>query len=308
MPVSKSDIANLMLPGLRTEFQKAYATSPTPTYEQIATIIPSTLDTERYGWLGSVPKMREFLAERQIKGLNNFDFSIKNKTWESTIGVERAAIEDDQTGALKLQVQTLAQEARRHPDELVMNLLINSYAANTQPITLCYDGLSLVHAAHLRPDGTNGQCNYFNVALSAATLKANISAMMNFKDDTGKPLNLIPDTLVVGPELMWTAMELLEMPGVVTATPSLSSNVLQGKLKLVVNPYLSGDYDVYWYTLCTSSIRPLIFQNRLAPEFTSMEAESESGFMRDTYAYGVRARYNAGAGFWPALIGNIVTT
>jgi phage major head subunit gpT-like protein len=189
-----------------------------------------------------------------------------------------------------------------------MNLLINSYAANTQPITLCYDGLSLVHAAHLRPDGTSGQCNYFSAALSAATLKANISAMMNFVDDTGKPFGLVPDTLVVGPELQWTAMELLEMPGVITATPELTANVLKGKLKLIVNPYLRGAYDVYWFTMCTSSIRPLIFQNRMPVEFEAMEADSDSGFMRDEYVYGIRARYNAGAGFWPAIIGNIVTT
>ena len=52
MPLVKSDIAQLLLPGVRAIFTEAYDKAPMPIYEQIATVIPSTLDTEQYGWLG----------------------------------------------------------------------------------------------------------------------------------------------------------------------------------------------------------------------------------------------------------------
>jgi len=304
MPLVKSDIAQLLLPGVRAIFTEAYDKAPTPMYEQIATVIPSTLDTEQYGWLGSVPKMREFVDERQIKALNDFDFSIKNKTWEATIGIERAAIEDDQTGSLRLKAQALGREARRHPDELVASILTGAYATHE-----CFDGQKLVSASHTSGNSGN-QSNYTTGALSATTLSAGITAMMSFVDDQGKPFGVNPDTLVVGPKIQWTARELLNstyFPEEGTTTTKLADNVLKGTLTLIVNPYLTGTYDDYWFIIdSTSPVRPIIFQNRIEPELTAMEADSQDGFMRDMFAYGVRARYNAGPGFWPAIYGGIV--
>jgi phage major head subunit gpT-like protein len=55
-----------------------------------------------------------------------------------------------------------------------------------------------------------------------------------------------------------------------------------------------------WYLLdCSRALKPLIFQERTAPELISMtQAQDESVFMRDEYRYGIRYRCNAGFGFW----------
>lgn len=313
MPLVKSDIPYMLLPGVRAIFGEAYDKAPVPIYEQIATVIESGSDTEQYGWVGSVPKVREFVDERQIKALAPMDFSIKNKTWESTIGIDRAAIEDDKTGSLRLKTVALAREARRHPDELVATILQTAYTAQT-----CFDGQNLVSASH--STGNSGtQSNYTSSALSGTTLQAGIIAMMNFVDSEAKPLGINPDTLVVGPKLMFTARELLESTIIVSkvgdgtagsgaTAPAPYKNTLEGMLKLLISPYLTGTYDDYWFVIdSTSPVRPIIFQNRIPVEVTAMENQSESGFMRDTYAYGVRARYNAGPGFWPAIYGGIVS-
>ena len=36
-----------------------------PTYEKIATVVPSTTESETYAWLGDIPGMREWNPEYQ---------------------------------------------------------------------------------------------------------------------------------------------------------------------------------------------------------------------------------------------------
>ncbi|MDM7463447.1 MAG: Mu-like prophage major head subunit gpT family protein [Tepidimonas taiwanensis] len=55
-----------------------------------------------------------------------------------------------------------------------------------------------------------------------------------------------------------------------------------------------------WYLLDTSrSLKPIIFQERTAPELTAMNAVNDEGvFVDDVYRFGIRYRCNAGFGFW----------
>jgi phage major head subunit gpT-like protein len=72
-----------------------------------------------------------------------------------------------------------------------------------------------------------------------------------------------------------------------TGTATLVSNVQAG----------TGDA---WYLLDTSrALKPLIFQERTAPELEALTStQDESVFMNDEYRYGIRYRCNAGLGFW----------
>ncbi len=55
-----------------------------------------------------------------------------------------------------------------------------------------------------------------------------------------------------------------------------------------------------WFLLDTSrGVRPMIWQQRLAPEFVAVtRSEDEGVFLNDEYRYGVRARANALFGLW----------
>lgn len=300
MPIVKSDIPNLLEAGLRAVFFDAYE-SAVGDWERIATVVPSEQDTEKYAWLGSVPKMREFKDERVPAGLLEHCYSIVNKTWESSIAVDRAALEDDQYGQIKLRVQSLADEARRHQDELVFSLLKDGFAG------LCYDGQYFFDTDHA--EGESGsQSNKGTTALSATSLQTAITSMSKFKDDKGRIMGVVPDTLVVPPDLKWTAMELLESwlaPDTAANKTDNRRNVLRNSLDLVVSPYLTDAND--WFLLCTRRIvKPVIFQSRIPVEFAALEGNSENGFMRDQYVYGVRARYNVGYGLWQLAYGSQV--
>ena len=45
-------------------------------------------------------------------------------------------------------------------------------------------------------------------------------------------------------------------------------------------------------------VRPFIFQDRERVEFTSLTEDSDEGFRREKFLYGVRARYRLAYGYW----------
>ena len=111
MPLTRSDMPTLLEDGLKTVFFEALDAT-IGDYERIATIVPSESDQENYAWLGAVPAMREFTDERMPLGLLEHDYSICNKTWESSIAIERAAIEDDKLGHFYLAIRAMMRLTR----------------------------------------------------------------------------------------------------------------------------------------------------------------------------------------------------
>ena len=55
-----------------------------------------------------------------------------------------------------------------------------------------------------------------------------------------------------------------------------------------------------WYLLdCSQAIKPMVYQNRITPTFTSLTKETDHNvFWDDDYIYGIRARSNVGYGLW----------
>jgi len=89
----KTDIPKLLLAGMRTNFMKAYDTA-SKDHEKLATTIKSTKSSETYPWLGGIPAMSQWKDERVPQGMLEHNFSITNRDWESSIAVDRNAIED----------------------------------------------------------------------------------------------------------------------------------------------------------------------------------------------------------------------
>lgn len=302
MPLVRTDLLSLMEAGLRTEFSRAYRQlNETSIVPRIATVVRTNLPTQKYGWLGSVPTMREFIDERVPVGLRAFEYAISDQVWEASIAVERRALEDEQYDMIRMRVQDLALEAVRHREQLVINALLANGTG--------YDGKPLFSTSH--QEGESGvQSNILNGALATETLQEAIAQMMSVKDDRGRPMGIMPDTLLVGPALQWLAMELLESPIVVQANTTGNftpyRNVLQGKLRLIVSPYIAGSHEAKWFLLDTSrAVRAVILQERrdVPLEFAALDRPTnESVFMRDKVFYGVRARYGVGYGLWQTIL------
>lgn len=131
MILNSSNLA-ILFRAFKTAFQAGFTGAPS-LWQRVATRVPSSTSVEDYGWLGQIPGMREWIGDRQINNLGQYDYSIKNKKFESTVGVDRDKIDDDQYGIYTPLMQMLGQNAAEHPDILVFSLLAAGFT------TFCYD-------------------------------------------------------------------------------------------------------------------------------------------------------------------------
>lgn len=143
--------ANLsaMFIGFNAAFNNAFQGAPA-AWGEVAMEVPSATSEEQYAWLGTVTRFREWAGDRIIQNLKTHDFTIKNKSFENTIGVDRDHIEDDRLGIYTPMIAQLGQDAKQHPDELVFDLLKNGFTGTG------YDGQYFFDTDHpvIAADGT----------------------------------------------------------------------------------------------------------------------------------------------------------
>ncbi len=83
--------------GFSTAFQGGLGQAPNQR-ERVATVVRASQKEQSYGWIGKVPNVREWIGARAVQNLAAHDYSIKEKPWELTIGVDRDDIETDNLG------------------------------------------------------------------------------------------------------------------------------------------------------------------------------------------------------------------
>jgi len=265
----------------------------------IMTTTSSSKD-EKYGWLGNVPQLREWKDSRQLSGLLEFDYSIPNVHYESTLQVDRDDIEDDQYGHVKLRIQDLAKRAKTHPRKLFFELLVAG------EVGLSYDGAAFFSASHVYEVGGAAQSNLHTgtkagTIPTAAELTADLelarAKVRKFKDEHNEPYNEgeLELMVVASPDLEGVLDRVLGADLLENAT-----NTLKGAAKYLTSSRLSGSD---WYIMVTDGLmKPFIKQDRQAPRFDALEGLSENGFMHKSYKYGIDYRVGFGYGLWQKAI------
>lgn len=223
--ILNSAVLQALFTAYRDDFQKAIDNTP-HDWDKVATLVPSSSKSNTYGWIGQFPSFREWIGSRVIKDIKANGYTIDNKTWESTVGVLRDDIEDDNVGVYSPLFSEMGRAAMSHPDELVFALLAAGDA------TLCYDGQNYFDTDH--PVYPNA-------------------------DGTGAPVN--------------------------------TSNIIAGA-------------GAKWFLLDTSrAIKPVIYQQRRAPELQAMDDLNDEGvFTNNEFRFGASIRSNVGLGFWQMAV------
>lgn len=127
--------------GFKTSFQKGLGIAPSQ-HERVATIVPSTTKEQKYGWLGKLPRVREWIGPRLVQNLMQHDYAIKEKALELTIGVDRDDIETDNLGIYTPLFESMGQETGSEWGAMVWALLKAGWT------TLCYDGQNFFDTDH----------------------------------------------------------------------------------------------------------------------------------------------------------------
>ena len=154
MIVNQANLTTLFV-GFKATFQKAFR-DVQPTYQRVATTVPSTTREETYGWLKDFPRIREWAGDRVINSISQDSYRIRNKDWEFTVGVDRNDIEDDNFGIYAPMVAEIGRAAATFPDELVWPLLKDGFSANG------YDGTPFFSATHPVLDASGTAQNVSN--------------------------------------------------------------------------------------------------------------------------------------------------
>jgi phage major head subunit gpT-like protein len=137
--------------GFSAEYQNAFDAVP-KLKDRVAKTVRSTTAMNTYGWLKSLTGMREWLGSRVIDNLSEASYTILNKSYEKTIGVNRDNIEDDNLAMYSDGFTMMGDGAGRLPEELVWGLLKAGFATN------CWDGQFFFDTDHpvLLADGSMG--------------------------------------------------------------------------------------------------------------------------------------------------------
>jgi phage major head subunit gpT-like protein len=300
--VVPSDMARQMLPGLRTEFLKQYKGVPN-NYQQVSLIVPSTKLEESYSWLGNLPKLRKFGAERMPKGLSEFGFKIKNEKWEASVRVDNDLFRFEQYGQVKALVGGLGVTIPQGKNELVNTLLGQAFS------TPCYDGQFMVDTDH--QEGSSGaQSNKLTLPLTPENFGIARAVGRKFKDDQGKLVGNFygPMILMVPPELETTALKITDAATVVEGGVAVE-NIWKGKAQTVVNPYLTDADNWFLIDVATYS-KPIILQEVGQSNTVDIVTDTRGGdddFNRDYVSFGTPVtHFNAGFGDWRSIVGSQV--
>lgn len=289
---------------LDMRYQAAYQRRKT-YWQNYAELCPSSTETNVYSWLAELPGLREWIGPRLVRNIAARAYSITNKPFEHTFGVDKYKIADDQTGIYGRMADLQGDAAARWPDDIVTAALM---AGNS---TLCYDGTNFFSTSHPVDLDDASQGNYSNLFTTTPLTQANYgvvkAAMRSYKGESGKPLEVEPTLMIVGPALETTAKEITNgtlisrttqnVAGTENVAAAAITNVYVGDVTLIVMPRLVADTAGAWYLASTDRIRPLIFQQRMAPTRTAIvDPTNPVVFNQRQFQYGVESRGGAGYG------------
>lgn len=128
----------------------------------VATTVPSSSGENEYGWLGKLPSMREWLGDRVINAATASEYTIKNRDFEQTIGVDRNDIEDDNIGIYSPLFTEMGRSTMAHKEELVFGQLKAGFDR------ACYDGQNFFDTDHPVLDAAGNETTVSNMQAGSA--------------------------------------------------------------------------------------------------------------------------------------------
>lgn len=250
-------------------------------------------------------------GSKTMQSLKAFKQSVVCKPRHYSIEIDRKDLAYDNSGIVGRHIG--AQMTKASAD--YVQLIINEMVSNSGAGPLSYDGVNWLHTSHPMADGSV-QSNKSTTAFSYANYDAGQQAISSFVGHDGQPLGLFADTIVCGPKMRKTALDIAtngarpvavssanayaDQGGTLTPVAATSiGNVFQGEVRVIVCDRLVGAYDDYVYLMCTSKPdKPFLHLEARAPELvTQFDMDSERRFNLDKFAWSVEADCQSACGF-----------
>lgn len=282
---------NLFKSTINTMAGAAYAETPTH-YKRICTTVPSSSAQNVYGWTGMLPKPRLWTGPRVVVEAAPQTYTLVNKPFEETLGINRIDLDDDMAGIYYRQIPDLARQLKRQPDYWNRDLLEARGDYSSTADQLGFDGLAHWNTAHpvdLYNTAAGTYCNDFTGggqtisiggvstlvggALGLTALATMREYMGILKAEDGEPMGITPDVIMF-PSMLEMEIDVL-LKSAFFSPPSFGT--FTGQVGAVDNPgrrfgleplknELLGAGTTHgrdWYLLdTTKAIKPFLHQER----------------------------------------------
>lgn len=271
-----------------------------PLFGAITMPITSTQVTETYNWLDDFSELRKWVGPRYYPTFEAKGLTVVNEEYESSMAIKRIDIITDRLGMLENRVRRLPENYFRGRRALLANLVINGHTT-TGAGGAGYDGVAFFSNAHPNGDLAN-QSNIASsgTALSATSFDVAMAQMEGLVNHKGEPLDISPDTLVIGPSNRAAARSLFQVS---TLSGGGENPHYQLVPKVIVEQRISGNA---WYLFDSKHVNKAIIDQILVPmEFASMvNLNDPNVFEQNEFHWGIYAAFGMGYGFWQTAYRN----
>lgn len=313
-------LKKVTLPGVRGELMLQLETNElSPVIKNMTFLnLDSNTKDESYAWIGDTPQMREWIGQRHIQQLSEYDYTIRNRKFEVSLGVYQDEIEDDKVSQVQGRIDSLGTASEEHWNDMISDLMIASTS------TLCYDGQFFFDSDHPAKDqkgndivqsnkitfdisdaptgGSNkGQPDNPSPEIMAMGIMAAVRQIWKMRSDTGRLLNrnarkfyiVVPDQLYSAATLAMTQ----EYYGIAV------SNILKAQtnlsFELLVDPNLTWtDQYAVFRGDGAGFMKPFVLQQQGKVNYEEVTHGSKHYFDTKQHLFGYDVRRGGGYGLY----------
>lgn len=262
MVTATGNLAELLWPGIATIWGNTYSRYK-PLWKRMMIVRRSTKAFEKeqgvtgFGLAGQKGQGKAVAFVDLVQG---YQKEYVNLTYGLGTIITRELMEDEQYNYINDVPQMLAESMRQTEETLSANVFNNGFSSQTTA-----DGVSFFNSAHPNVRGGT-QRNVPAVAadLAQASLEQAYIDLMDWKDDSGLKITVMPEKLVTAPTNRFVAEKILGTKFAVGSADN-DINPVAGTVDLIVNPYLT-DPDA-WFVI-TNARAGATFWNRRSAEIS----------------------------------------
>lgn len=300
---------------LRVDLEVAYSegreVGSAKTYRKLIKVVPTTSNAKQEVFYGDKGRLRRFRGERQAQTFFEYKQNMTLDDWEFTINVDRAVLDDDQSGGiLRSKVRSFGSVVDSSLDSETWEFLHNSTSI------IGFDGKQFFHFFHTYKDsnGIDHGVTQANMQLGGSQLDATTVQIVQqhfatLKSDRNKPLGAkLTDVAVLkGSINAKTARELSNSQMTVevsTVKGANTTNVFNGAYNIIEFEQGFGASEWLALDLSDSEARPInVLSHTVAPGFDNLEysqqlEDSYTGYWRNEFSFGIYGRFDWNPGDW----------
>ena len=273
---------------------------PGPLMSALTMPFDSNQKSETHNWMKDYAILREWVGARQIAAMEGEGVTIVNKSYEATIGLSREDLIFDRTGLLQNRIKQLPESYDRGRRKILTELITLGHTT-TGPGGAGYDGVAFFSAAHPNADlAVQSNLAATPSALDATNFDLARKQMRLLVNHKGEPMDISPDTLVIGPELEASAEILFNTRNLTTGGDNRHYNAIPS---ILVESRIT---DTSWYLFDSKHpVSPFIDQIVVPMELASqVDPENPRVFDYNEFAWGIYALFGIGYGLWQTAFRN----